>query len=144
VNRSLTTIVGFGVVAAILMALLSAFYLKQIPNREDIESLVADLTAEYGPVLDRSSPLDVELIMPAEEGDPIGVRISCALRADVRKRAETVDVQLDRIAESTLQHRDWRGRVGYATVVHTPEPRRERRVAARTSSADLGDGRGKG
>ena len=144
VNRSLTTIVGFGIVAAIFMAILSVFYLQQIPNKEDMARLETDLRREHSLFFDATAPIDIELVMPAREGDPIGVRISCTFRADVRKRPETVDVFLDRVGESALEHPDWRGRVGFAQVRHAPDPVRERTVKPKTATADLGGKRTKG
>jgi hypothetical protein len=144
VNRSLTTIVGFGIIAAIFLAVLSVFYLQQIPNQEDMVRLETDLRREHNLFFDATAPIEIALVMPEKEGQPIGVRISCTFRADVRKKPETVDTVLDRIGESALEHPDWRGRVGYAHVVHTPIPARERTVEPKTETADLGDKRSKG
>jgi len=144
VNRSLTTIVGFGIVAAIFLAILSVFYLQQIPNKEDMARLEADLRREHSMFFDSTAPIEIGLIMPETDGDPIGVRIACTFRNDVRKRPETVDVFLERVGESALEHPDWKGRVGYAMVVHTPDPKRERRVDPRVETAELGGTRAKG
>jgi len=130
---------GFGIVAAIFLAILSVFYLQQIPNKEDVARLETDLRREHSLFFDATAPIDIQLVMPEQEGQPIGVRIACTFRADVRKRPETVDIFLDRIGESALEHPDWRGRVGYAQVVHTPDPARERMIEPKTETADLGD-----
>lgn len=143
-NRSLTTIAAFGIVAAIFMAILSVFYLRQIPNKEDMARLEADLRREHSMFFDATAPIDIDLVMPAREGDPIGVRIACSFRADVRKRSETVDLFLERVGESALQHPDWRGRVAFARIVHTSAPERERTVEAKRARADLGGDRPKG
>jgi len=141
VNRSLTTIMGFGVVGAIFLAILSGFYLQQIPNKEDMARLATDLRQEHGYYFEAEAPVDVQLIMPEREGDPLGVRVACTFRTDVRKRPEAVDILLGRVGASVMQNPEWRGRVAYATVVHAAEPARERTTDRKTATADLGDKR---
>ncbi|MEM8884132.1 MAG: hypothetical protein AAGD14_08700 [Planctomycetota bacterium] len=130
-NRSLTTIVGFGVVAAIFLAILSVFYLQQIPSKEDMQRLESDLRREHGLFFAATAPISIELLMPKDGGDgAMGVAIDCTLRPDLRKRGETIDLFMQRIAESALAHPDWRGKVSFARVRHAADPKRERTVRA--------------
>ena len=117
------------------MAILSVFYLRQIPNKEDIARLESDLRREHGLFFSATSPIKIELLMPEKEGNALGVKISCTFRRDLRKKPDVVDLFLDRIGESALEHPDWRGRVSFARVVHTPDPQRERTVRRRTETA---------
>ena len=143
-NRSLSTIVGFGIVSAIFLAILSVFYLRQIPNKEDMARLETDLRRQHGFFFAATTPIEIKLLMPEQEGDALGVVITCTFRHDLRQKPDAIDLFLDRIGESALEHPDWRGRVGYARVVHTPDPARERTVHPRIETADLGDKASKG
>jgi hypothetical protein len=52
----------------------------------------------------------------------MGLRVECALRADIRQRPETVNLYLGRIGDSILTHPDWRGKIAYVTVAHAAPP----------------------
>lgn len=119
-SRPLTTIVGLGIAAALFLALMSMFYLQQIPNQQDLERLEADLRREHGLFLASAAPLDIRLVMPEKDGERPGVGIVCTLRPDVVKRPEAVEAYLDRIADSVLEHPEFQGRVAWAKVSHSP------------------------
>jgi hypothetical protein len=122
VRRSgVTTIVGLGIVTAIFMAVMSVFYLQQIPTAEDLVELEGDLRREHGLYLSSSAPLKLELLRPKQEGERTGLRITCTMRPDIRKRPGAVDVYLARLAESVLLHPKWRGRVSFVTATHAGE-----------------------
>jgi len=123
VSRSVTTIVGLGVVTALFMAIMSMFYLQQIPTKADMDRLREDLRTEHGLYLSASAPVKVELIRPQADGERTGLSISCTFRADIRKQPRTVDLYLTRMADSVLTHPDWRGRIAFVTLRHVAEPR---------------------
>jgi hypothetical protein len=127
----LTTIVGLGIAAALFLALMSMFYLQQIPNQQDLDRLEADLRREHGLFFASAAPLEIHLVMGEKEGERPGVRVRCTLRPDVIKRPEAVDAYFDRIAESVLEHPEFKGRVAWATVVHAPPVQAERTRHAR-------------
>jgi len=136
VRRSgVTTIVGLGIVTAIFMAVMSVFYLQQIPTAEDLEQLEGDLRREHGLYLSASAPLKMSLIRPQDDGERTGLKIVCTMRPDLRQRPGAVQVYLGRMADSVLHHPKWRGRIGYVTVAHSGEnaPSVTRRATAETA-----------
>ena len=130
-NRPLTTIVGLGIAAALFMALMSMFYLQQIPTEHDMAQLEADLRREHGLFLSSGTPLEIRLVMPEQEGGRPGVHVQCALRPDLAKRPEAVEAYFDRLADSVLEHPEFKGRVAWATVAHAPPLKVERTRQAR-------------
>ena len=121
-KSGITTIVGLGTVTALFLAIMSVFYLQQIPTKADLERLSDDLRNEHGLYLSAATRVRLNLLQPQKEGDHMGLRVQCALRADIRQRPETVKVYLGRIADSILTHPDWRGKIGYVTVSHIGDP----------------------
>jgi len=122
VRRGITTIVGLGIVTALFLAIMSVFYLQQIPTKADLERLADDLRHEHGLYLSAAAKLDVALLHPQEDKGITGLRISCALRPDIRQQPETVRVYLSRLADSILDHPEWRGRISHVTVIHAVPP----------------------
>jgi hypothetical protein len=121
-KSGITTIVGLGTVTALFMAIMSVFYLQQIPSKADLERLADDIRNEHGLYLSAATRVNVKLIHPQKEGDRLGLKVACGLRADIRQRPETVNLYLGRIGDSILAHPDWRGKVAYVTVTHTVAP----------------------
>ncbi len=121
-KSGITTIVGLGTVTALFMAIMSVFYLQQIPTKADLERLADDLRNEHGLYLSAATRVVVRLVQPEKEGDRLGLRVQCALRADIRQRPDTVNLYLGRIGDSILTHPDWRGKVAYVYVEHTADP----------------------
>jgi hypothetical protein len=122
VKSGITTIVGLGTVTALFMAIMSVFYLQQIPTKADLERLSDDLRNEHGLYLSAATRVVVKLVHPAKEGDRLGLQVACALRADIRQRPDTVNLYLGRIGDSILSHPDWRGKIAYVTVAHSTAP----------------------
>ena len=133
-RRSLSTILGLGMVSAIFMAVMSMFYLQQIPTKADAERLEEEIRREHSLYLAAASDIEVTVVRPQEEGDRTGIRVVCSLRADLRREERAVALYLTRIADSILVHPDWRGKIGYATVAHAPPVKAEvtRHPAAKT------------
>jgi hypothetical protein len=121
-KSGITTIVGLGTVTALFLAIMSVFYLQQIPTKADLERLSDDIRNEHGLYLSAANRVVVRLLHPQKEGDKLGLRVECALRADIRQRPETVNLYLGRIGDSILAHPDWRGKVAYVTVAHAAAP----------------------
>lgn len=121
-KSGITTIVGLGTVTALFMAIMSVFYLQQIPTKADLERLSDDIRNEHGLYLSAANRVVVRLIHPQKEGDRLGLRVQCSLRADIRQRPETVNLYLGRIGDSILAHPDWRGKIAYVNVVHAGSP----------------------
>jgi hypothetical protein len=121
-KSGITTIVGLGTVTALFMAIMSVFYLQQIPTKADLERLSDDIRNEHGLYLSAASRVAVKLIHPQKEGDRLGLRVTCGLRADIRQRPETLNLYLGRIGDSILAHPDWRGKVAFVTVAHSGDP----------------------
>ena len=115
------------------MALMSIFYLQQIPNKADVEQLRADLKQEQSMVLAAKAPLQVELIRPKKKGRGISLRVVCSLRPAIRTQKASVDSMLDQIGASVLQHADWRGRIRFVEVIHSASPEQHRVVRPRES-----------
>ena len=122
-RSGLSTIVGLGIVTALFMAVMSMFYLQQIPTKEDLQGLEDSLRVEHGLYLSSAARIETSLLRPQQEGDRTGVRVALTLRADIRKRPRSVETYLARIAESILAHPEWRGRIGFVTVVHAARPK---------------------
>ncbi len=121
-KSGITTIVGLGTVTALFMAIMSVFYLQQIPTKADLERLSDDIRNEHGLYLSAATRVVVNLIHPQKDGDRLGLKVGCSLRADIRQRPETVNVYLGRIGDGILSHPDWRGKVAFVTVTHLGEP----------------------
>ncbi|HEY7516146.1 MAG TPA: hypothetical protein VIC87_16775 [Vicinamibacteria bacterium] len=121
-RSGITTIVGLGTVTALFLAIMSVFYLQQIPTKADLERLTDDIQTEHGLYLSSAVKLEVKLERPAKEGDHMGLRVNCGLRPDIRQRPETVRVYLTRIADGILNHPEWEGKIAYVTVAHAAEP----------------------
>jgi len=123
-KSGITTIVGLGTVTALFLAIMSVFYLQQVPTKADLERLADDIRNEHGLYLSAATRVIVKLIPPQKEkGEKMGLTVACALRADIRQRPETLNLYLKRIGESILTHPDWHGKIGYVTVSHAQEPR---------------------
>lgn len=118
-SKSLTTIVGLGLVTAIFMALMSMFYLQHVPNKADLAQLEGDLRTQFGMVLDTVAPMQMELLQPEHEGRRMGVRVVCTLRPDLRQRRRSVGLYLERMVQYIEKHPDWRGKVDLIMVAHT-------------------------
>ena len=129
-RRSSTTIVALGIVSVLFMAMMSMFYLQQLPTQEDLDRLGEDIRREHGLFLAAVAPIDVKLHIPQTEEERTGVSVVLTLRPDLLKKASTVELYLDRIGESVLRHPDWMGRLGYVTVVHAPPLKHSRTVRA--------------
>ncbi len=125
-NRSLTSIIALGVVAAIFMAVMSVFYLGQLPSQAELDGLEPVIRREHGIYLSSTAPVSMTLILPDSEGVGVGVRLDCALRPDIRRRPGSVDLHLDRIAETLLESPELKGRIHYVTVAHSVKPERIR------------------
>jgi len=124
VRRSgLSTIVALGIVTAIFMAVMSMFYLQQIPTKGDLEGLEDNVRVEHGLYLSSAARIEISLLRPEQDGERTGVRVALTLRADIRKRPRSAELYLARIAESILVHPDWRGRIAFVTVVHAARPK---------------------
>jgi len=135
VKRSATTIVGLGIVTALFLALMSMFYLQQIPTAEDLRRIDADLRREHGLYLTAADPIVMTLIRPGGTERKTGVRLVCTLRADIQKRPSSVANHLDRIAQSVLEHPDLKGRIGYVVATHPAPATCERTVRADRAQA---------
>jgi hypothetical protein len=122
-RSGLSTIVGLGIVTALFMAIMSMFYLQQIPTKGDLEALEDSLRVEHGLYLSSAARIETSLLHPQQDGERTGVRVALTLRADIRKRPKSVDLYLARIAESILVNPAWRGRVAFVTVVHAARPK---------------------
>ncbi len=118
-KKGATTVVGLGIVTAIFMAMMSMFYLQQIPTQADLDRLEDDVRREHGLYLAAAAPLEIRLVRPDKEGGRTGVRITCTMRPDLRKRPKTIELYLARMAATVLDHPDWHGRIGWVTVAHT-------------------------
>ena len=103
-------------VTAIFMAIMSMFYLQQIPTQADLDQLEDDIRREHGLYLSAAAPLNVTLTRPQNEGERSGVEIRVAMRPDLRNKKKTATLYLNRIAESVLIHPDWIGKIGYVRV----------------------------
>ena len=119
---------GFGCLAAVFLALLSVFYLKQLPTQDDASRLASDLKIEHDFVLAANQPFEVELVRTREKGKRVGVRITCALRPGLTRNPKQVDLCLQRLGQSALIHPEWSGRIRYAEVVHAGLPERSLKV----------------
>lgn len=118
-KKGLTTVIGLGTVTAIFMAMMSMFYLQQIPTQADLDRLADDMRREHGLYLASAAPIDIRIMRPEREGERTGLRIECTMRPDLRKRPKTIEAYLERIAVAALEHPDWRGKIGWVTVAHT-------------------------
>ncbi len=98
------------------MALMSMFYLQQIPTRADLERLEKDIRREHGLYLSAIAPIEVTLVRPGEDGGRSGLDIKVVMRADLRKHPQTIDLYLKRIAESVVEHPDWQGKITKVSV----------------------------
>jgi hypothetical protein len=120
VRRASTSIVGFGIVAALFLAIMSTFYLQHIPNQGDLDRLETDLRNDYGLYLSATHALEMTLHPPPGGTGRLSLEVICTLRADLRKRPSSVRLYLDRIAASILDHPDLRGRIAFVSVAHAP------------------------
>ena len=125
-SRSLTSIIALGVVSAIFMAIMSVFYRGQLPSQAELDSLEPIIRREHGIYLSSTAPVSLTLILPESEGVGVGVRLECALRPDIRRRPDSVDLHLDRIAETLLDSPELKGRINYVTAAHSAAPERSR------------------
>ena len=119
-RKSASTIVGFGIVTVVFMAIMSMFYLQHVPGKAELKTLEGTLRNEYGLYLASAAPMELSMLEPEAEGRRLGVEVICSLRPDLQKRPSTVSVYLDRMAESILRHPDWAGKIDLVTVSHAP------------------------
>jgi hypothetical protein len=109
-----------GIVAAMFLAIMSMFYLQQLPGRGDLVRLENELLDEFGIYLSAAAPLRLEMVQPEAEGRRLGVEVTCTVRPDLRKQPSVVSHHLDRMAQFILEHKRWRGRIDLVRVNHTP------------------------
>ena len=122
---------GFGLIGAVLMAIMSTAYLKQIPGKQDITQLKKDLRGEYEAYLDPEEPIEVQVVPPARRGAKMSLSIRCVARKGMRAgKPSAIESTLDKIARRSLSHPNWRGKVGSVAVIHTAEPKVECRLVA--------------
>jgi len=126
VKSSVSTVVGLGIVTALFMAIMSVFYMQQIPSKADLARLESDIRNEHGLCLSTTAPLEVRLELPDGKGSRTGLNVSCVMRPDLRRRPEAVALYLERIADSVLANPDWQGRISRVTVEHVAEPKMSR------------------
>lgn len=135
-HRSLTTIAGLGMVGALFLAMMSMVYLGRIRGKADVRLLEEDLRAVHGVYLSAATPLKVQLIRSERKGDPKGLVIDCAVRADLARDDAIVAFHLDRIAASALEDPNWKGYLDYVTVNHSGQrPLTRTRQAAEGAAA---------
>jgi len=130
----MTTIAALGAVGILFMALMSVFYLQQLPSKADLSQVEGDVRRDHGLYLAANEPVKLVLIPPVKSGDGIGIEVTCTLRADIRQKVESVDMHLQRICETVLLHPALNARVQYALATHRGDPER----SIRRNYADLG------
>ena len=114
---------GFGLFAAIMMAMMSLFYLEQLPGKDKMERLEAELRREHGFYLAATDPIEMKLLVAKKKGDPMGLKVTCATRMDLRKHGpRAVQGILERVGRSALEHPDWSRRIGYVKLSHAGKP----------------------
>lgn len=123
-RRSVTTIVGLGVLGSLCLAIMSMVYLQRVPGKTELARLTEDIRREHGLYLSAVAPVDCEVVR--QEGQPPGMRVHVTMRPDVRGNPVLVDAYLDRIGESILEHPDWRSYLRWVTVIQEREVARSR------------------
>ena len=123
---------GFLLLGGVFLAILSAFYLKQIPGKEAVEALSRDLQMEFGHLLEADHPLEIKLVPPQRKGQQMSMRVRCVLRAKLPLL--TPDPHRDalrQIGEVALRHPSWTGRVAFASVQNEASPKQVEKVMPR-------------
>ena len=121
-----------------MMAMMSLFYLEQIPGKDKLEQLESELRREHGFYLASTDPIDLELLLAKTKGEPMGLKVTCATRMDVRKNGpRAVQGILERIGKSALEHPDWRRRIGYVKLSHAGKPEVEITVRFEERKANI-------
>ncbi len=114
---------GFALIAAVMMALMSLFYLKQIPGKPEMDKLEAEMRRQHGSLLASSEPIGMEMAPPKQKGQKLGLKVTCVARPDLRGRGErVVQKLLERLGRTALEHPDWKGRIGFVTLAHPEDP----------------------
>ena len=129
-QRSLSSIIAFGILAAIFMAVMSVYYLRQLPTQADLDSVEPAIRREHGIYLASTSPLTLKILPTQGDGDGVGVDVSCAFRPDIRKSSASVGLHLGRIARTVLNSPRLKGRIQYVTCRHAVDPALSRTVRA--------------
>ncbi|MGQ0614450.1 MAG: hypothetical protein ACT4PV_12005 [Planctomycetaceae bacterium] len=117
-RRSLSSLVGMGLMGCIFLAVMSLVYLDRFKGKEDVARLEEELRMEHGLYLSALAPLTASLVEPSEKSKPRGLLIDCVLRANLTANEVVLRFHLDRIAQSVFTHPDWKGYLGYVTVSH--------------------------
>jgi len=128
VQRSLSTIFALGILAAIFMAVMSGFYLRQLPTQADLDAVKPVIRRQHGIYLAARAVIEIGLIPPEREGEGVGVRISCILRPDIRRHPGSVDLHLQRIAQTVLDSPELKGRIHFVRSEHSAKPVRSKTV----------------
>ena len=110
-------IVGVGVVSMIFLSVMSTLYLSHLPTTADLKKLENHLRHEHGLYLSVAVPVKATFVN-AESDSPGGLKIRCSMRRDLERQPAAIDVHLKRIADSVLDHPDWRVYVRQVTVEH--------------------------
>ena len=120
---------GFLLLGGVFLAILSAFYLKQIPGKDAIEALSRDLRLEFRHVLEPEEPLEIKLVPAERKGQQMSLRVRCALREKLPfPTAEPHRDALRQIGEVALRHPAWKGRVAFVSVRNEAEPKLAEKV----------------
>jgi hypothetical protein len=123
---------GFALLGGVFLAILSAFYLKQIPGKDDIEALSKDLQAQFGPFLEPEQPLEVKIVPAEREGQQMSIRVRCVLRQKLPlQTAEPQRDVLRQMGELTMIHPSWVGKVAFASIENQSDPKLIEKVLPR-------------
>lgn len=123
---------GFVLLGGILLTILSAFYLKQIPGKGDIEILKKDLHAQFEAFLEPDQPMEIKLVPPPRKGQQMSIRIRCVLRAKLPVKNQNAHRSvLQEMGQQTLNHPEWLGKVAFASVENQAEPKHVEKVLRR-------------
>jgi hypothetical protein len=117
VRKSLISIVIVGVVSMIFLSVMSTVYLSHLPTRDDLAKLELHIRRQHGLYLSVAAPIEATFL-DAENDGPGGLMVRCSVRRDLERKPAAIDVHLKRIADSILDHPDWRVYIRRVTVEH--------------------------
>lgn len=130
-RKSASSIVALGVLSCVFLSMMAGVYLGNLPSKEDLARIEAQIRQEHGHSLSSVAPVEVKLLMPTEGRPSLGLAISCSLRADIGRDPALVDLSLDRIGQSILESPEWAGRIRFVQMTQVAQETRTRTVRPR-------------
>jgi hypothetical protein len=114
-RKSTMMMAATGLIATVLMMVMSGVYLSQLPTAKELAVLGDQLTEQSQVFLDPSTKVDVKFEAPTEQ-KPGSIALKCQLKRRFAGDRATVERLFHRLADTVLYHPLWMRHTRTVTV----------------------------